>query len=63
VSRFHAFDNAELALLWDGLTQDDGVRYGLPEDSEEWPLAKELFDIAEQRGLVKKAPNRWEHVV
>ncbi len=63
VSRFHPFTNDELVKLWDGLTEDDGIRYGLEEDNEDWPLAKELFDIAEQRGLVAKDSHRWDHVV
>lgn len=61
-TRFVAFSAAELAELWDGLTMDDGLRYGLSRDDPAYWLAQEIYDEAAQRGLVANAPHRWDAV-
>jgi hypothetical protein len=32
MSRFASFSDSELLALWNGLTMDDGIRYGVEED-------------------------------
>jgi hypothetical protein len=73
--RFRLFTDAELAELWDGLTMDDGIRYGIepPDIAEadidnqaaypaEYVLVCELHAEAEMRGLDDLEPDRWGNV-
>ena len=74
--RFRLFTDAELAELWDGLTMDDGIRYGIEppdiaEDDIENPaaypadyvLACDLHAEAELRDLEITDPQRWNDVL
>jgi hypothetical protein len=74
--RFRLFTDAELAELWDGLTMDDGIRYGIepPDIAEadidnqaaypaEYVLVCELHAEAEMRGLDDLEPDRWGNVL
>lgn len=75
--RFEQFTDAELGELWDGLTMDDGIRYGIegprgltdaeaerPENfPDDFRLACELHAEAEIRGLDDADPDRWRNVL
>jgi hypothetical protein len=57
--RFAPFTDEELIELWDGLTTDDGIRYGLQDGTVEAKLGQELHDEASRRGLTDSDDWRW----
>lgn len=62
--RWSSLTNDELVVLWDALTMDDGIRYGIEEDDQPTHgLATELHAEADRRGLAERDPGRWGHSV
>jgi hypothetical protein len=57
--RFAPFTDEELIELWDALTTDDGIRYGLADGTVEAKLGQELHDEARRRGLTGSNDRRW----
>lgn len=52
LKRWVGFTDGELLALYDGLTVDDGTRYGLlPDDEPAYRLAAELLMETTRRGL------------
>jgi hypothetical protein len=61
--RFAPFTDDELVELWDALTTDDGIRYGLyrleADGTLQPALAVEVRGEALRRGLVARDEGRW----
>lgn len=50
--RWQAFTNEELALFWDALSMEDGIRYGIQSwDQPEYGLLREILAEAQRREL------------
>lgn len=60
-TRFALFTDEELQALWEGLTMDDGISYGIERDDPIYPLAAELHAEAESRGIADGS--EWHHVL
>lgn len=52
IERWAPFSDEEVLEIWEGLTMDDGIRYGIPEtDEPTWRMARELEQELRARAL------------